>query len=73
MAISSLLECFATFHKLPILVRFIPVREVCYIQSSFSVFDCFYWCQQFLNNELLQEDGNVCKHYNVIDKYCDRE
>ena len=31
MAIFSLLECFATFHKLPILERSIAVRRACFV------------------------------------------
>ena len=37
MAIFSLLECFATSHKLPILERSIAVRRACIIICSFHV------------------------------------
>ena len=36
MAIFSILECFATFHKLPILERSIAVRRSCWFNDHFT-------------------------------------
>ena len=57
MAIFSLLECFATFHKLPILERSTAVRRACLFQDSENNF-------RFCGKNL-----NCCKDWHVEKSY----